>query len=120
MTASEPVASAVLSNDEGISARRETSPNSLGTKRRMCVDGASNQVRRYVMIGMHHLIEKRNESSEFLAPLNPARFGEVRLATSLRKVSESTSDETALERRARSMASHPSAATWAKVSDEVA
>ena len=60
------------------------------------------------MIGPHDTPKKRNESSKFLTPLDPAYFGEVQLAQSLRRASEVVDNKKPADVRARSMARHPS------------
>jgi hypothetical protein len=60
------------------------------------------------MIGPHRATKKQDKSNKFLAPLDPAYFGEVQLAKSLRRASELVDHDEAAEIRARSMARHPS------------
>jgi hypothetical protein len=72
------------------------------------------------MIGLRHPRQKRSTPKEFLAPLDPEYFGEVRLAVSLQKASELVDYEVPDDARARSMASHPSTSSGYGRSDEVA
>jgi len=72
------------------------------------------------MIGLRHPRQKRSAPREFLAPLDPEYFGEVRLAVSLQKASELADYEVAEDVRGRSMARHPSTSGRYTRSNEVA
>lgn len=72
------------------------------------------------MIGPHRAVRKQDKSNKFLEPLDPAYFGEVQLAQSLRRASELVDHEEAAKVRARSMARHPSTQTRRKRPGKVA
>ena len=72
------------------------------------------------MIGLRHPKQKQSAPKEFLAPLDPEYFGEVRLAVSLQKASELAENEAGEDARARSMAHHPSTSSSYQRSNEVA
>jgi len=72
------------------------------------------------MIGLRHPRGKRSAPKEFLAPLDPEYFGEVRLAVSLQRASELVEQEATARVSDRSMARRPSAWGWQARSNEVA